>query len=110
LGTHDLFTFASIRVHSRFSIFLQRIGAAGRIALPEMKEISRKMRDTAGGTPALPFEEAASSSLPQSPISNILSLFILCVPWRPLRLGGKLLFNESALRAASPYRVWRHEE
>jgi len=26
-----------------------------------MKMVSRKMRDTAGGTPALPFEEAASS-------------------------------------------------
>ena len=25
------------------------------------KEVSRKMRDTAGGTPALPFEEATSS-------------------------------------------------
>jgi hypothetical protein len=25
------------------------------------KEVSRRMRDTAGGTPELPFEEAASS-------------------------------------------------
>jgi hypothetical protein len=29
-----------------------------------MKEVSRKMRDIAGGTPALPFEEAASFSSP----------------------------------------------
>jgi hypothetical protein len=55
------------------------------------------MRDTAGGTPALPFEEAASSSLPQSPISNILSLFILCVPWRPWCLGGESFLKESAV-------------
>jgi hypothetical protein len=32
------------------------------------EEVSRKMRDTAGGTPALPFEEAASSF--SYPITN----------------------------------------
>jgi len=36
-----------------------RVGAAGRIALPGIEEMSRKMRDTAGETPALPFEETA---------------------------------------------------
>jgi hypothetical protein len=67
LGIHDLFTFASIRVHSRFSIFLQRVGAAGRIALPEMKEVSRKMRDTAGGTPALPLKKRLLQSTIHDP-------------------------------------------
>jgi hypothetical protein len=100
LGIHDLFTFASIRVHSRFSIFLQRIGAAGRIALPEMKEVSRKMRDTAGGTPALPFEEAASSiHNPQSTIPSSSA---------SLRDLGDLAVNHSSWNrrreAASPYR------
>ena len=33
-----------------------------RSALPGIHEVSRKMRDTAGGTPALPFEEAADHS------------------------------------------------
>jgi hypothetical protein len=69
LGIHDLFTFASIRVHSRFSIFLQRVGAAGRIALPEMKEVSRKMRDTAGGTPALPLKKQLLRSTIHNPRS-----------------------------------------
>jgi hypothetical protein len=52
-----------IRVSSRlFAVrkFFIRFGAAGRIALPG-EEVPRKMRGTAGGTPALPFEEAASS-------------------------------------------------
>ena len=30
------------------------------------EEVSCKMRDTAGGTPALPFEEAASSYAPNN--------------------------------------------
>jgi hypothetical protein len=34
------------------------------------KEVSRKMRDTAGGTPALPFEEA-TSSCSYTPMFNI---------------------------------------
>jgi hypothetical protein len=37
-----------------------------RIALLGIHEVSRKMRDTVGWTPALPYEEAASSS----PITN----------------------------------------
>jgi hypothetical protein len=50
--------FASIRVDSRFNI--QNVSALrGRIALPG--EVSCRMQDTAGETPALPFEEAASS-------------------------------------------------
>jgi len=68
-----------------------------------MKEVSRKMRDTAGGTPALPFEEAASSFLPQASISNIQSRFILCAPWRPLRLGGEPFFKALTQR-------WNAEE
>ncbi|MEN9534910.1 MAG: hypothetical protein RIR37_183 [Verrucomicrobiota bacterium] len=83
LGIHDLFTFASIGVHSRFSIFLQRVGAAGRIALPEMKEVSRKMRDKAGGTPARPFEETASSiHNPRSTITSPLCPLATLVSWR----------------------------
>jgi hypothetical protein len=34
-----------------------------------VEEVPRKMRDTAGGTPALPFEEAATFS-PQQPITR----------------------------------------
>jgi hypothetical protein len=44
----------------------------------------------------------------QAPLNNqhlLRSTIFLCVPWRPLRLGGKSLFKDSALRAASPYRV-----
>jgi hypothetical protein len=44
-------------------------------------------------------EEAISSS-----IHDEQSTIFLCVPWRPLRLGGKSFFKDSALRAASPYR------
>jgi hypothetical protein len=52
--------------HSRFfasirgSEILKDSALRGRIALPG-EEVPRKMRGTAGGTPALPFEEAASS-------------------------------------------------
>jgi len=38
------------------------------------EEVSRKMRDTAGGTPALPFEETASSI--HDPRSFFLFAFI----------------------------------
>jgi hypothetical protein len=41
-------------------------GSRGAIPVTpsDHEEVSRKMRDTAGGTPALPFEEAASFSSP----------------------------------------------
>jgi hypothetical protein len=35
---------------------------AWRKMLQPLEEVPRKMRDTAGGTPALPFEEAATFS------------------------------------------------
>jgi hypothetical protein len=39
------------------------------------EEVSRKMRDTAGGTPALPFEEADSSFSPNHSSFSSTSMF-----------------------------------
>ena len=50
--------FASIRVDSRFKI--QNVSAP-RAASPYRWEVSCMMQDTAGETPALPFEEEAYS-------------------------------------------------
>jgi hypothetical protein len=58
-----IFSFASIRVPSRFHHLFESIGAARPHRPTGIEEVSRKMRDTAGGTPALPSEKVASSSL-----------------------------------------------
>jgi hypothetical protein len=42
-------------------IFLKKSAPRGRIALPAIENVPRKMRDTASETLALPDEEAASS-------------------------------------------------
>jgi hypothetical protein len=48
-----------------------------------MKEVSRKMRDKAGGTPARPFEETASSiHNPRSTITSPLCPLATLVSWR----------------------------
>jgi hypothetical protein len=52
-------SFAFFRVHSRFKNSLKDSALRGRIALPG-EEVPRRMRGTAGGTPAHPYEEAVS--------------------------------------------------
>jgi hypothetical protein len=52
-------SFAFLRVHSRFKNSLKDSALRGRIALPG-EEVPRRMRGTAGGTPAHPYEEAVS--------------------------------------------------
>jgi hypothetical protein len=53
---HLLSPFAAIPVHSRFHHLSESIGAARPQRRTGIEEMSRKMRDTAGGTPALPSE------------------------------------------------------
>ena len=65
-----IFLFAFIRGSI---IFLKESALRGRIALPVIEKVSRKMRDTAVETLALPYENAAAScSSPnnQSQITN----------------------------------------
>ena len=57
----------------------------GRIALPG--EVSCRMQNTAGGTPALPFEEEATSFFPLTPESEMR---ILAIVRRELRLGWRV--------------------
>ena len=84
-----------------------------------MQEVSRKMRDTAGGSPALPFEEAADHS--RGPLGNAFAAFAAIfqsreadLAWPERSKGTKVpaylsstiffirglnsFFNESALR------------
>jgi hypothetical protein len=44
---------------SVFAVPMDQVGAARPHRPTLIEEVSRKMRDTAGGTPALPYEEAA---------------------------------------------------
>jgi hypothetical protein len=44
---------------ARFGAYGDDSALRGRIALPVIKNVSRKMRDTASETLALPFEEVA---------------------------------------------------
>ena len=89
------------------------------------EEVSRKMRDTAGGTPALPLKKRLLQSTIHDPRSTILLplrvhsyLFAVKNSFDPISLLLRdlsvLAVNYSSKNrrreAASPYRVWRHEE
>jgi len=50
--------------------FLMESALPGRIALSIIENVSRKMRDTSGETPALPLEEYAFSFYYPYPITN----------------------------------------